>query len=40
MDRITVTPRQCGGRPWIRVKDVPDMLAKGATEAEILKDHP
>ena len=45
MDRITVNPQQCGGRPCIRgmrirVKDVLDMLAEGATEAEILQDFP
>ena len=44
-DRITVDPAQCGGRPCIRgmrirVKDVLDMLAGGATEAEILQDYP
>ena len=44
-DRITVNPRQCGGRPCIRgmrirVKDVLDMLAAGAAEAEILADFP
>jgi len=45
LDRITFNPRQCGGRPCIRgmrirVKDVLDMLAGGATEAEILHDFP
>ncbi len=45
MDRITVNPNQCGGRPCIRgtrirVKDVLDMLAEGATEEEILQDYP
>jgi uncharacterized protein (DUF433 family) len=45
MDRITVNPEQCGGRPCIRgmrirVKDVLDMLAEGATEDEILSDFP
>jgi len=44
-DRITVDPQQCGGRPCIRglrvrVKDVLDMLAGGATRAEILRDYP
>ena len=43
--RITFNPRQCGGRPCIRgmrirVKDVLDMLAGGATQAEILQDYP
>ena len=45
LSRITSNPRQCGGRPCIRgmrvrVKDVLDMLAGGATEAEILQDYP
>lgn len=45
LNRITFNPRQCGGRPCIRgmrirVKDVLDMLAGGATEAEILQDYP
>ncbi len=45
MDRITINPAQCGGRPCIRgmrirVKDVLDMLAGGASEAEILEDYP
>jgi uncharacterized protein (DUF433 family) len=43
--RITVNPKQCGGRPCIRgmrirVKDVLDMLAEGASEADILQDFP
>lgn len=45
VDRITSDPNQCGGRPCIRgmrirVKDVLDMLAEGATEQEILTDYP
>ena len=45
MDRITINPNQCGGRPCvrgmrIRVKDVLDMLAEGATPEEILADFP
>ena len=45
MDRITINPSQCGGRPCIRgmrirVKDVLDMLANGATQEEILADFP
>ena len=45
LHRITFNPSQCGGRPCIRgmrirVKDVLDMLAGGATEAEILQDFP
>ena len=44
-ERITFDPEQCGGRPCIRhyrirVKDVLDMLAGGATETEILADFP
>ena len=43
--RITVDPNQCGGRPClrglrIRVKDVLDLLAAGASREEILEDHP
>ncbi len=45
MDRITYNPNQCGGRPCIRgmrirVNDVLEMLAGGATEQEILQDYP
>ncbi len=45
MDRITINPNQCGGRPCIRgmrirVKDVLDMLADGATQEKILADFP
>ena len=43
--RITVNPDVCGGRPSIRglrirVKDVLDLLAAGATREEILTDYP
>jgi uncharacterized protein (DUF433 family) len=43
--RITVDPKQCGGRPClrslrIRVKDVLDLLAAGASRHEILEDYP
>ena len=43
--RITVEPGKCGGRPCIRhmrirVKDVLEMLASGATEDQILSDYP
>lgn len=43
--RITVEPGKCGGRPCvrhmrIRVKDVLEMLAAGATEEQILVDYP
>jgi len=43
--RVTVDPAQCGGRPCIRglrirVKDVLDLLASGASREEILADYP
>ena len=43
--RITVDPGQCGGRPClrglrIRVKDVLDLLAAGASREEVLADFP
>ncbi len=42
---ITIDPNVCGGRPCIRgmrirVRDVLDMLAGGATREEILADYP
>ena len=45
MERITVNPNQCGGRPCIRgmrirVKDVLDLLAEGVPEHTILADYP
>ena len=45
MGRITVNPRQCGGRPCIRgmrirVKDVLDLLTAGLSEDEILQEMP
>ena len=45
LHRITVDSEQCGGRPClrslrIRVKDVLDLLAAGASHAEILEDYP
>ena len=45
LHRITVDPEKCGGRPCIRgtrvrVKDVLDLLAAGATREEILADLP
>ncbi len=44
-DRITVNPRQCGGRPCvrgmrIRVSDVSELLASGMTPRQILAEHP
>ena len=43
--RITVDPEQCAGRPCIRglrirVKDLLDLLAAGATREDILEDYP
>ncbi|HVA13410.1 MAG TPA: DUF433 domain-containing protein [Stellaceae bacterium] len=45
LHRVTFNPNQCGGRPCIRgmrirVKDILDMLAAGATTAEILASYP
>ncbi len=45
LNRITSNPRQCGGRPCIRgmrirVKDILDMLAGGASEPDILSNYP
>ncbi len=44
-DRITVDPRQCGGRPCvrgmrIRVTDVLELLQSGMTFEQILDEHP
>jgi uncharacterized protein (DUF433 family) len=44
-NRITMDPEVCGGRPCIRglrirVTDILDMLAGGATREEILEDYP
>ena len=44
-ERITIDPGVCGGRPCIRglrvrVRDILDMLAGGATRREILADYP
>ncbi len=45
MERITVNPEQCGGRPCIRgmrirVIDVLDLLANGLTPEEVLSELP
>jgi uncharacterized protein (DUF433 family) len=45
LDRITINPEQCGGRPCvrgmrIRVRDVLEILASGQTPGEILADYP
>jgi len=45
LHRITINSDVCGGRPCvrglrIRVKDVLDLLASGASHKEVLKDYP
>ena len=45
IERITVDPAVCGGRPCvrglrIRIKDILDLLAAGATREEVLDDYP
>jgi uncharacterized protein (DUF433 family) len=45
VDRITVDPEQCGGRPCIRgmrirVTDVLDLLANGLTPEQVLDELP
>lgn len=45
LKRITVDPEVCGGRPCIRglrirVADILNLLASGASPEEILKDYP
>ncbi|TCT22830.1 DUF433 domain-containing protein [Thiobaca trueperi] len=45
LNRITMDPQVCGGRPClrgmrIRVTDVLDLLAAGASREEILADYP
>ena len=42
LERITINPNQCGGRPCvrgmrIRVKDVLEMLAGGASQEEDIR---
>ena len=44
-ERITVNPKQCGGRPCIRgmrirVTDVLDLFAAGLTSQQILEEMP
>lgn len=44
-DRITINPKQCGGRPCIRgmrirVSDVLDLFASGLSNEEILAEMP
>ena len=45
LDRITVEPDKCGGRPCIRglrirVTDILGMLAEGVTHDDVLRDFP
>jgi uncharacterized protein (DUF433 family) len=45
IDRITINPEQCGGRPCIRgmrirVIDVLDLLASGLSRDEVLEELP
>ena len=44
LERITIEPGKCGGRPCIRgyrirVSDILDLIAAGATREEILADY-
>lgn len=44
-DRITINPKQCGGRPCIRgmrirVSDILDLLAAGLSKEQILEELP
>jgi uncharacterized protein (DUF433 family) len=44
-DRITINPKQCGGRPCIRgmrirVSDILDLLAAGLSKEQILDELP
>ena len=44
-ERITINPRQCGGRPCIRgmrirVSDVLDLLASGLSPKQVLEELP
>lgn len=45
IERVTVNPQQCGGRPCIRgmrirVIDILDLLANGLTQEQILEELP
>ncbi|MCS7209659.1 MAG: DUF433 domain-containing protein [Fimbriimonadales bacterium] len=45
LERITIDPEQCGGRPCIRgmrirVVDVLELLAAGLTPAQVLEELP
>ena len=45
LERITIEPGKCGGKPCIRrkrirVSDILDLLSHGASHEEILEDYP
>jgi len=45
LERITINPNQCGGKPCvrgmrIRVTDVLDLLASGLTKEQVLEELP
>ena len=40
LERITLEPGRCGGRPCIRVSDILSLLGAGASHTEILEDYP
>ena len=45
LERITIEPGKCGGRPCIRgyrfrVSDLLELIASGASREEILEDYP
>ena len=45
MSRITVNPKQCGGKPCIRgmrirVSDILDLLSNGLSQKQVLKELP
>jgi len=45
LDRVTIEPGKCGGRPCIRgmrirVTDILGLLGAGASHQEILEDYP
>ena len=45
LDRITVDPEQCGGRPCvrgmrIRVTDILELLAAGESHEQVLAEYP
>lgn len=45
LDRVTIDPRICGGKPCIKgtriwVSLILDVLADGTTEAELLTEYP